>query len=53
MIYKKLLDQVITIHFPNVNYDLKGKLEWFPVTDKQKKRCKELIIQRRRYKIWR
>jgi hypothetical protein len=55
MIYKKLLDQVIKIHFPKANYDLKGKLEWFPVTDQQKKRYfkkrgKELKIQRRRYK---
>ena len=55
MIYKKLLDQVIKIHFPEANYDLKGKLEWFPVTDQQKKRYfkkrgKELKIQRRRCK---
>ena len=56
MIYEKLLSQVINIHFPENKFDLKGKLEWYPVTDKMKTRYlkrtgKELKNQRRKYKI--
>ena len=56
MIYEKLLSQVINIHFPENKFDLKGKLEWYPVTEKEKTRYlertgKELKNQRRKYKI--
>ena len=32
----KLLDIIILKHFKNQKFDLKGKLEWYPVTYKQK-----------------
>jgi len=56
MLYEKLLSQVINIHFPENKFDLKGKLEWYPVTEKEKTRYlertgKELKNQRRKYKI--
>ena len=38
MLYEKLLSQVINIHFPENKFDLKGKLEWYPVTEKEKTR---------------
>ena len=53
---KKLLDKIIELHFDNYKFTLKGSLEWYPTTEKQKERHfkkygKELKPQRRRYKI--
>jgi len=52
---KELLDKIIELHFNKHMFTLKGKLEWYPVTNQQKtrylkKRGKELKFQRRRYK---
>lgn len=56
MNYLNLLEYVISIYFKNAQFDLKGKLEWREITEKQKIRYqkkynKELIIQRRRFVI--
>ena len=56
MLYEKLLNQVINTHFPENKFNLKGKLEWYPVTERMKTRYlkktgKELKNQRRKYKI--
>ena len=53
---RELLDKIIELHFNKHKFTLKGKLEWYPVTNQQKtrylkKRGKELKFQRRRYKI--
>jgi len=53
---KKLLDKIIELHFDNYKFTLRGSLEWYPTTEKQKERHfkkygKELKPQRRRYKI--
>ncbi len=55
MDYKKLLDQVIEKYFEKSKFDLKGKLEWDPVTEREKTRYfnkmgKDLKTQRRRFK---
>jgi hypothetical protein len=54
--YFNLLNDVIRLHFKNHDFDLKEKLEWYPVTDKQKEKHfkrtgKDLTSQRRSYKI--
>jgi hypothetical protein len=36
--YRSIIEQVIKKYFPNINFNLIGKLEWYPVTEKQKKR---------------
>ncbi len=51
-----LLDLVITIHFKNHDFNHKGKLEWYPVTERQKKKFfkkngKELTKQRVQYSV--
>ena len=51
-----ILDKVISIHFKNHDFNHKGKIEWYPVTEKQKKRYfekkgKELTKQRFRYSV--
>ncbi|MDA8639842.1 hypothetical protein N9W60_01990 [Flavobacteriaceae bacterium] len=51
-----ILDKVISIHFKNHDFNHKGKIEWYPVTEKQKKRYfekkgKELTKQRVRYSV--
>lgn len=51
-----ILDKVISIHFKNHDFNHKGKLEWCPVTERQKKRHfekkgKELTKQRVQYSI--
>jgi hypothetical protein len=56
IIKKVLLDKIIELHFNNHKFTLKGSLEWYPTTEKQKERYfkkfgKELKFQRRRYKI--
>lgn len=56
IIQKELLDKIIELHFDNHRLTLKGSLEWYPTTEKQKERHfkkfgKELKPQRRRYKI--
>ena len=56
LIKKVLLDKIIDLHFNNHKFTLKGSLEWYPITEKQKERHfkkfgKELKPQRRRYKI--
>ena len=38
MNYRSIIEQVIKKYFPNINFNLIGKLEWYPVTEKQKKR---------------
>ena len=53
---KELLDKIIELHFDNHKFTLKGSLEWYHITEKQKERYfkkfgKELKNQRRRYKI--
>ena len=52
----KILDLIISIHFKNHDFNHKGKLEWCPVTERQKKRYfekrgKELTKQRVRYSV--
>tara|TARA_B100001059_G_scaffold235289_1_gene280439 strand:+ start:1056 stop:1454 length:399 start_codon:yes stop_codon:yes gene_type:complete len=52
----KILDLIISIHFKNHDFIHKGKLEWYPVTERQKKRCfekngKELTKQRVQYSV--
>lgn len=52
---KELLDKIIGLYFNNHKFTLKGKLEWYVVTEQQKtrylkKRGKVLKFQRRRYK---
>ena len=44
MLYEKLLSQVINIHFPENKFDLKGKLEWYPVTEKKKPQISKRFI---------
>ena len=56
MNYSKLLDTTIFRFFRYNNFDHKGKLEWYPVTEKQKKRYiekrgKELTKQRVQYSV--
>jgi hypothetical protein len=56
MNYSKLLDTIIFRFFRYDNFNHKGKLEWCPVTEKQKKRHfekkgKELTKQRVRYSV--
>lgn len=56
IIRKELLDKIIELHFDNHKFTLKGSLEWYPTTEKQKERHfkkfgKELKPQRRRYNI--
>lgn len=56
MNYLNLLENIISIYFKDSQFDLKGKLEWREVTEKQKIRYqkkynKELKIQRRRFVI--
>jgi uncharacterized protein YkuJ len=36
--YRSIIEQVIKKYFPNINFNLIGKLEWYSVTEKQKKR---------------
>jgi hypothetical protein len=52
----KILDLIISIHFKNHDFNHKGKLEWCPVSERQKKRHfekkgKELTKQRVQYSI--
>ena len=52
----EILDKVISINFTNHDFNHKGKIEWYPVTEKQKKRYfekrgKELTKQRVRYSV--
>jgi len=54
--HSKILDLIISIHFKNHDFNHKGKLEWCPVTERQKKRHfekkgKELTKQRVQYSI--
>lgn len=54
MRYALLLDHVIETYFEKAKFDLKGKLEWDAVTDRQKERYfkkkgKELTVQRVNY----
>jgi hypothetical protein len=56
MNYSKLLNTIIFKFFRYNNFNHKGKIEWYPVTEKQKKRHfekkgKELTKQRVRYSI--
>ena len=56
MNHSKILDLIISIHFKNHDFNHKGKLEWCPVTERQKKRHfekkgKELTRQRVQYSI--
>ena len=56
MNHSKILDLIISIHFKNHDFNHKGKLEWCPVTERQKKRHfekkgKELTKQRVQYSI--
>ena len=56
MNHSKILDLIISIHFKNHDFNHKGKLEWSPVTERQKKRHfekkgRELTKQRFRYSI--
>jgi hypothetical protein len=51
-----LLDHVVAQFFPTHDFDLKGKLNWIPETEKEKERYfkrtgKELKKQRRQYSI--
>ena len=41
MNYKSIIEQVIKKYFPNIEFNLIGKLEWYPVTEKEKKRTLE------------
>lgn len=36
--YKSIIEQVIKKYFPNIDFNLTGKLEWDPITEKEKKR---------------
>ena len=52
----ELLEELIIQFFPNHIFTLKGSLEWYPTTEKQKERHfkkfgKELKPQKSRYKI--
>jgi uncharacterized protein YkuJ len=52
--YRSIIEQVIKKYFPNINFNLIGKLEWYPVTEKQKtrnleKNGKVITKQRVRY----
>jgi len=54
--HSKILDLIISIHFKNRDFNHKGKLEWCPVTERQKKRHfekkgRELTKQRVQYSI--
>jgi hypothetical protein len=54
--YRVLLEQVIAHFFPTHDFDLKGKLKWYPTTKEQRARYfkrngREMKPQRRRYKI--
>ena len=56
MNYSKLLDTIILRFFIYDNFNHKGKLEWYTVTERQKKRHfekkgKELTKQRVRYSV--
>jgi len=53
--YNKLLKTIIIQFFKNYDFDLKGKLDWYPLTKQQKSRSlkktgMELKVQRTRYK---
>jgi hypothetical protein len=54
--YQTILNKVIEDYFPNNKFNSLGKLEWYPVTERQKKRYfekrgKELTKQRVRYSV--
>ena len=56
MDYQTILNEVIEDYFPKNKFNSLGKLEWYPVTEKQKKRYfekrgKELTKQRVRYSV--
>lgn len=56
MDYQTILNKVIEDYFPNNKFNSLGKLEWYPVTERQKKRYfekrgKELTKQRVRYSV--
>jgi len=36
--YRSIIELVIKKYFPNIDFNLTGKLEWYPVTEKEKKR---------------
>ena len=36
--YKSIIELVIKKYFPNIDFNLTGKLEWDPITEKEKKR---------------
>jgi hypothetical protein len=37
MDYQTVLNKVIEVSFPNTKFNFLGKLEWYPVTERQKK----------------
>ena len=56
MDYQTILNKVIEDYFPTNKFNSLGKLEWYPVTERQKKRHfekkgKELTKQRVRYSL--
>jgi len=56
IIQKELLDKIIELHFDKHKFTLKGSLEWYHTTEKQKERHfkkfgEKLKPQRRRYNI--
>ena len=56
MDYQTILNKVIEDYFPKNKFNSLGKLEWYPVTEKQKKRYfekrgKELTKQRVHYSV--
>jgi hypothetical protein len=56
MDYQTVLNKVIEVSFPNTKFNFLGKLEWYPVTERQKKRHfekkgKELNKQRVQYYV--
>jgi len=56
MDYQIILNKVIEDYFPKNKFNSLGKLEWYPVTERQKKRHfekkgKELTKQRVRYSV--
>ena len=56
MDYQTILNKVIEDYFPKNKFNSLGKLEWYPVTEKQKKRYfekrgKELTKQRVDYSV--
>mgnify|MGYP001089537960 FL=1 len=56
MDYQTILNKVIEDYFPKNKFNSLGKLEWYPVTERQKKRYfekkgKELTKQRVRYSV--